>query len=225
MSLISIDKITIDERLQHREILDEEMIAAIRDSVKRGEKIPAVILIYDGKTHWMPDGHHRYYAHKAAGSDWIEAHIYDGDFRAAWLYSLGVNTLHGIRRSYGDLQRILEKAFADEEVAGSTTAVIAARLNCSESAVRKYRAELENIKNGAELVATLPEAEPEAGTNNTPKAPPVVNRSINEAAKRKKLLKEAQRVYCQLANLVQEMQLWDVLTPHLAAIKKHTGVI
>ena len=216
---MSLDKITLDERLQHRELLNDAMILELKEAYKNGDKVEPIVLIFDGERHWMPDGHHRYYGCKAALCDTIEANVFDGDFRAAWLYSLGVNANHGMRRSAADLQRVLDRAFDDGEVSKWTDSKIALMANCTVGQVRHHRKGMQEVAQGRAMSALLPD-DPNALTD-----PVVVRKSLSDEAKRKQIIRKAQRVYCQLANVVEELGLWDILTPHLAAIKKHTGVV
>lgn len=225
---VSLDKITVDERLQHREHLNDEMILELKDAYKEGKDVAPVLLIFDGETHWMPDGHHRYYGCKSAGLTEIEANVYDGDYRAAWLYSLGANAAHGIRRTHGDLRRIVQRALADPALAAEADGKIAAAINCARSTVQLYRTESRDKAETKqpEVAAKPDKSEGEkTGGDHGVSQPPVVTKSINEDKKQALLRRKVQRVYGQLANLVEEMGLWDVLAATMADLKHHTGIV
>src|SRR5258708_6686602 len=101
MPKIALSRITLDKKLQHRVEMNEELSLELKQAFKAGDKVEPIDLIFDGKTHWMPDGHHRYLACQAAGCTEIDANIYDGDFIAAFRWSLSANAKRGLRRSQG----------------------------------------------------------------------------------------------------------------------------
>lgn len=223
MTKIALDRITIDDRLQHRIRLDDEMLLELTAAYKGGTKVEPVTLIYDGQTHWLPDGHHRYFSCKAAGCGEIDATVYDGDFRAAFLYSLGVNAAHGLRRTPGDVRRVLEKVFQDDEVGAYTNAKIANLVNCSSASVTRVRKELEAEAEAAEKVAALPE--PTAEPDHVVETPPVLAKVSLDERKEKELRKKCQTDFCRLANDLSEMKLFDRAASSLAEIKKIAGLV
>lgn len=215
---VALDKITLDERLQHREKLEDDLLVALKAAYKDGEPVEDVVLIFDGKTHWLPDGHHRYFACKAAGCDSINAVVYDGDYRAAFLYSLGVNAKHGSRRTAGDLARVLERCFADSELAYKPNKHIAKLCSCAETTVSRHR----DLFNAREKVQPKIEAiEAPVGV----KAPVIKSQSEKDEAKRRETQRACQRAFGQLAAALDQLGVFDASSKALAEIKHHAGLI
>lgn len=115
MPLISLTEITADQRAQPRMSILVDKVGDYTEDMERGDKFPALVVFFDGKTHWLGDGFHRYYAATAARFTKIECHIREGGLRDAILFSCGANGTHGIRRTNNDKRRAAARLLEDEE--------------------------------------------------------------------------------------------------------------
>src|SRR5436853_5590365 len=89
---LPLDAITLDESLCSRaDGLREDVIDDYREGLQRGESFPAVTVFFDGTQYYLVDGFHRYYAHRLAHREMIEAEMHQGSLRDARLFSAGVN--------------------------------------------------------------------------------------------------------------------------------------
>jgi ParB-like chromosome segregation protein Spo0J len=138
--------ITTDPRLQIRRSEDEGLIddlAEIYGKNKEPDGKPPV-LIHDGSTVWLCDGHHRLKAAIQAGKKKLKTLIRRGTFRDALAESLRANATHGLARTVADKRHAVEMALADEEWSKWTNGRVAGLCGVSDEFVRKVRSELED---------------------------------------------------------------------------------
>jgi hypothetical protein len=102
----------------------------------------------EGSTLWLVEGFHRIAAHKAAGIKSIDVECRPGTFREAWVYSLGTNDKHGVRRTNADKRKVVLQAVNDAELGEWPSREIAAHCSVSHAFVNKVRDELERAKSG-----------------------------------------------------------------------------
>ncbi len=55
----------LDPDLQPREQIDLLTVEEYAQVIKTGDVLPPVVVFFDGATHWLADGYHRWHAHKA----------------------------------------------------------------------------------------------------------------------------------------------------------------
>ena len=137
--LIGLDAIRIDGGTQSREKIDETVVSDYADLIADGVQFPAVRVYFDGVSHYLADGFHRYHAHRKAGKGAIEADIEKGTLRDAILYSLGANHEHGLRRSNADKRKAVQAMLDDFEWQEWSNAEIARRCHVSERMVANMR--------------------------------------------------------------------------------------
>lgn len=137
--LLGMDVIRIDGGTQSREKIDEVVVADYADLIADGVQFPAVRVYFDGVSHYLADGFHRYHAHRKAGKGAIEADIEKGTLRDAILYSLGANHEHGLRRSNADKRKAVQAMLDDFEWQEWSNAEIARRCHVSERMVATMR--------------------------------------------------------------------------------------
>ena len=137
--LLGMDVIRIDGGTQSREKIDEAVVADYADLIEDGVVFPAVRVYFDGVSHYLADGFHRYHAHRKAGKGAIEADIEKGTLRDAILYSLGANHEHGLRRSNADKRKAVQAMLDDFEWQEWSNAEIARRCHVSERMVANMR--------------------------------------------------------------------------------------
>ena len=145
---VDIGAITIDERLQSREAMNDEAVAEYAEALAAGKKFDPVMCFEEGETLWLVEGFHRVAAHKVAGIKSIDVESRPGTFREAWVYSLGTNDKHGVRRTNADKRKVVLQAVTDAELGEWTSREIAAHCSVSHAFVNKVRDELERAKSG-----------------------------------------------------------------------------
>ena len=65
-------------------------------------EMPAPLVFFDGREHWLADGFHRLEAAGKAGRRVLECEVKRGSLREAILHAAGANALHGLRRTNAD---------------------------------------------------------------------------------------------------------------------------
>ncbi len=112
---LHLDQIRIDGGTQPRVSIDEQVVAEYAELYSTGVDLPPVTVFFDGATHWLADGFHRYWANKKISSDHLFAYVHQGTQRDAILYSVGANADHGLRRTNGDKRKAVLTMLEDEE--------------------------------------------------------------------------------------------------------------
>jgi ElaB/YqjD/DUF883 family membrane-anchored ribosome-binding protein len=136
---LKIEKIELDNELQSRAGMNEEVVQEYMHILLGGTQMPPVTVFYDGKKYHLADGWHRFSGHKAAGFTEIEANIIEGTRRDAILYSVGANDDHGLRRSNEDKRRSVSILLDDFEWSEWSDSDIARACKVSSVFVNKIR--------------------------------------------------------------------------------------
>lgn len=140
--ILALKNIRIDGGTQSRvKMFDEPTVERYLEVLKRGDELPAVKVVFDGKDNWLWDGFNRYETYRRFGRTKIEAEISKGSQRDAILLSFGANDEHGLQRSDDDKRNAVLKALADPEWSQWSNVAIAKACKVSESFVRKLKAE------------------------------------------------------------------------------------
>lgn len=137
--LIGLDAIRIDGGTQSREKIDEAVVGEYAGLIGDGVSFPAVRVYFDGVSHYLADGFHRYHAHRKAGKGAIEADVEKGTLRDAVLYSLGANHEHGLRRTNADKRKAVQAMLDDFEWQEWSNGEIARRCHVSDFLVSTLR--------------------------------------------------------------------------------------
>lgn len=136
---IDLDLIRIDCGTQSRVDIDQQTVSSYVELVKEGTVFPPVTVYFDGNHHYLADGFHRYFAHKAAGHDEILATVINGTLRDAVLASLEANSTHGLPRTNADKRKAVQMMLDDFEWSEWSNAEIARRCRVSHTFVNKMR--------------------------------------------------------------------------------------
>lgn len=137
--LLGMDAIRIDGGTQSREKIDEAVVGDYADLIADGVQFPAVRVYFDGVSHYLADGFHRYHAHRKAFRGAIEVDVEKGTLRDAILYSLGANHEHGLRRTNADKRKAVQAMLNDFEWQEWSNGEIARRCHVSERLVANVR--------------------------------------------------------------------------------------
>jgi hypothetical protein len=152
------------------------------ECAKGGDEFPPLETVFDGATHWLVDGFHRYHAYKLMGLKQADVVYKPGTQSEAQIISFGVNGRHGKPRTVEDKRNAVEMALAHPDLKDATMYEIAKVCAVSQPFVagvkdpekkRKQKESKEkNIKKKAE---ELHAQDAEKGANpisNDKKAPP-----------------------------------------------------
>lgn len=112
---LGLESIRIDGGTQSRATLNQSTIEDYADDMRAGVEFPSIIVFYDGKTYWLADGFHRWYAARKADLEKIACEVKQGTQRDAILFSVGANSDHGQRRTNADKRRAVELLLNDRE--------------------------------------------------------------------------------------------------------------
>lgn len=138
---IALDQIDIHGGTQARVKTNEEALESYAEEMNRGTVFPPITLYFDGATHWLADGFHRYLAAKRIGLPAIDAELRAGGRLDALKHALGANATNGVYRTNADKRNAA--AIALEEWPGLANPVIAELCRVSTELVRTCRRELE----------------------------------------------------------------------------------
>lgn len=113
---IRLNNLTIDESIQQREALNDNVVAEYAELMSDGVQFDQITVFLDNDgIHWLADGFHRVTAAKRCGLIEFRAEIRGGSRRDAVLFACGVNARHGLRRSNADKRRAVKTMLADPE--------------------------------------------------------------------------------------------------------------
>ena len=107
---IKLADIRIDGGTQTRAKINLEVVSEYADLVLDGTKFHPVDVFFDGVSHWLADGFHRYHAHKRAKVKDILATIHTGSKDDALVFALGANAKNGLRRTNEDKRKCVSIA-------------------------------------------------------------------------------------------------------------------
>lgn len=138
MKKLKLDQITIDAGTQTRVTLNEDTIVEYAEDMTEGVRFPDVVVFANGTDYVLADGFHRYMAAQRCGWKEIDADIRNGNRIDAIKYSLGANTVHGLRRTNADKRRCVEIAL--REFGKLSDRAIAQMCGISHEFVRQERA-------------------------------------------------------------------------------------
>lgn len=137
---LSLDLIDVYGGTQTRVKTDDEAIASYADDMAQGAVFPPIIVFFDGATHWLADGFHRYLATKRTGAATIQAQVHAGGRIDALRFALGANATNGVYRNNADKRNAVEIAL--EEWSELANPVLAEICRVSPELVRRCRQEM-----------------------------------------------------------------------------------
>jgi hypothetical protein len=137
--LFPVYKIRLDGGTQPRLKTERAVVESYKDAMIAGAKFPPIDLFFDGEDYWPGDGHYRIAAAKAAGKAKILATIHSGTSRAAWIFSLRANAVHGQPLSRAEKRRATQRVLKDKEWAQWSDHAIARHIGVSHLFVGSVR--------------------------------------------------------------------------------------
>lgn len=137
--VLNIGAIVMDERLQSRVEISEEVVSEYADAISDGAEFPPVLVYFDSINYYLTDGYHRLLAHKRAEKVSILCDVLPGSITDAIFHSTGVNARHGMRRTYADKRKAVMTLLDDFEWERMSNTDIAKHCHVSPSFVSDLR--------------------------------------------------------------------------------------
>lgn len=144
MQSVNLSDIRTDGGTQMRASLNDDTVSDYAAIIRDGVDFPPVILFFDGSTHWLADGFHRFFAYKQAGAVEIPAEVQQGTKREAILFSVGANAAHGLPRTREDKRKAVQALLDDAEWALWSDREIAKRAGVHHQLVANLRSSLDD---------------------------------------------------------------------------------
>jgi len=140
---LPLKDIRTDGGTQQRDI-DDSVVARYAELMKDGNSFEPIDVISDGKSYFLWDGFHRFFATKKRNKNYISAIVEQGTQRKAQELSFGANTRHGFPRQPGTGKSIILKIFADPEWSKKSEVDIAKWVGVTQQYVSKIKREIES---------------------------------------------------------------------------------
>jgi hypothetical protein len=137
---LALDSINVYGGTQARLTTNDDAIASYADEMANGAVFPPIVVYYDGATHWLADGFHRYLAAKRIDRPTILAQVEPGGRTDALRHALGANATNGVYRNNADKRNAVEIAL--EEWSDLANPVLADICKVSVELVRRTRTQL-----------------------------------------------------------------------------------
>ncbi len=140
---LSLEVINIYGGTQARIKTTDEAVESYAEEMGQGTEFPPIIVYFDGATHWLADGFHRYLAAKRIERPKIMAEVFPGGRTDALRHALGANATNGVYRNNADKRNAVEVAL--EEWPDRANPVIAEICRVSVELVRKCRVQMTQL--------------------------------------------------------------------------------
>jgi hypothetical protein len=138
---LPIKDICLDGKTQQRPV-DDNVVKRYAAMMQEGSKFPPVEIITDGKSNFLLNGFHRYFAHLKLNNKYIEANIVNGTQRQAIWLSFSANKENAFPRQFGTEKEIVQKILKDEQWSKKSTREIANHVGVTERYVFKIQSAL-----------------------------------------------------------------------------------
>lgn len=139
MKKIKLDDIRIDGGTQCRVVIDQPTVYTYLEHMKEGDEFPMLETVFDGATHWLTDGFHRYHAYKLLGIKETTIKYKPGTREDAVLMALKANSRHGKTLTHEDKRNKVMMALSIEGFDQKSNYEIAKLCELSQSFVASVR--------------------------------------------------------------------------------------
>jgi len=137
---LALDRIDIQGGTQARVRTNEDAIESYSEEMNQGAVFPPIVVYFDGTTHWLADGFHRYLAAKRIARETILAEVNVGGRIDALRHALGANATNGVYRTNDDKRNAA--GIALEQWPELANPVLAEVCRVSVELIRRRRTEL-----------------------------------------------------------------------------------
>jgi len=146
---LSLDKIKRARDVQPRVAMDKTVVAEYGDRLEAKDKLPPVVVFFDGEDYWLAEGFHRVAAHEKAGRKQIDCVLCEGTKEDAQWHALQSNKTHGLRRTNEDKAKAVMMAPEHPKGKDLSDRQIADLVGVSPTLVGKHRKAVEpTVHNG-----------------------------------------------------------------------------
>lgn len=137
--LRKIADITASPDVQPRVALHYPTVEKYKSAIDREEDLDALLVLFDGKTHWLYEGFHRLEAYKLAGYTEVPVDVTKGTKQDAILAAASSNYKHGLPRTSEDIERAVMMTIGVNKERGVdwTQEEIAKHCHCDQSTVSR----------------------------------------------------------------------------------------
>ena len=175
MKKVNLNDIRIDGGTQSRTVIDQALVYQYIECMKEGDEFPPMDTVFDGATHWLVDGFHRYHAYKLMGMKQADVNYKPGTQSEAQIISFGVNGKHGKPRTIEDKRNAVQMALEHPDLKDATLYEIAkicvvsqpfvAGVKDPEKKKKQKESKEKHIQKKAEELSTGIESEDNRSTN------------------------------------------------------------
>ena len=139
MKMVKLEQICIDGGTQCRVVLNQQKIYEYKERMEEGIDFPALQTVFDGTTHWLTDGFHRYHAYRLLGVKAVDVEYKPGTHDEAVLEALKANGKHGLSLTNEDKRNKVLMAIALPGYADKSNYEIAKLCELSQPFVASVR--------------------------------------------------------------------------------------
>lgn len=139
MKMVKLESIRIDGGTQYRDQINQDVVKDYAEKMREGESFPPLETVFDGVTHWLVDGFHRYFASHDLGFKEVQINYKPGTQEEAQLIAMGVNAGHGLQRNNATKRKVVEAALAHPSLQGVSNVHIAKLCKVSDTFVASVR--------------------------------------------------------------------------------------
>lgn len=136
---LKLKDIRLDGGTQPREYINQDVVNEYAEEMMESDNFPPMIVFNDGANFWLADGFHRWHANKKAGFVEVDCDVRNGTLREAVLFSVGANSVHGLRRSNDDKRKAVMTLLNDIEWSEWSDQEIARQCSVSAMTVGRIR--------------------------------------------------------------------------------------
>ena len=139
MKKVKLDAIRLDGGTQCRVVIDQPTVYGYLEAMKEGDEFPLLETVFDGATHWLTDGFHRWHAYKLMGIKEREVKYKPGTLQDAQIEALKANAKHGKTLTNEDKRNKVEMALKIDGFDKKSNYEIANMCGVSQSFVASVR--------------------------------------------------------------------------------------
>jgi hypothetical protein len=163
--MLPIAQLRLDGGTQTRMEINEQVVRDYAEVMAAAEDganaFPSIVVYEDSEgSHWLADGFHRVRAAQRNGQTEIKAEVRTGSRLDAFVFSLGANKAHGLRRTNADKRHSITLALKEPLLAAQTSCALAELCGVHHDLVERVRREMRSndVSQLAESANCPPEA-------------------------------------------------------------------
>ncbi len=140
MKKLKASEIRTDGGTQPRAGIDENAVTEYAAAYESGEKLPPLLVCFDGKSYWLADGFHRYHAHTRLDHAEIECEGRQGTRSdALWMGIEANRKQNSLRFTQQDKAEAIRMILSDPTLRGKSDAEISRQVGVDGTTVADHR--------------------------------------------------------------------------------------